>query len=107
MVRYTRYVRGSAILLVLARKAQQEIMIGDNIVVNIVKVSGNKIKIGITAPAGVSVYRSECRPELDQGCSEQPQEKNWINGDLNQIRRTKQQDAFVLYLFGKTYYYNL
>jgi carbon storage regulator CsrA len=75
MVKYTRYVRGSAILLVLARKAQQEIMIGDNIVVNIVKVSGNKIKIGITAPAGVSVYRSECRPELDQGCSEQPQKK--------------------------------
>ena len=62
-------------MLVLARKAQQEIMIGDNIVVNIVKVSGNKIKIGITAPAGVSVYRPECRPELDQGCSEQPQKK--------------------------------
>lgn len=75
MVRWTEYVRGSAILLVLARKAQQEIMIGDNIVVNIVKVSGNKIKIGITAPTGVSVYRSECRPGLDQGRKGQPQEK--------------------------------
>lgn len=62
-------------MLVLARKAQQEIMIGDNIVVNIVKVSGNKIKIGITAPTGVSVYRSECRPGLDQGRKGQPQEK--------------------------------
>ncbi len=46
-------------MLVLTRKANQEIMIGDNIVVSIVKVSGGKIKIGITAPKDVSVKRAE------------------------------------------------
>ena len=53
-------------MLVLARKAQQEIIIGDKIIVSIVKVYGNKIKIGITAPSSVSVYRPECRREPDE-----------------------------------------
>lgn len=46
-------------MLVLTRKANEEIMIGDNIVVSIVKVSGGKIKIGVTAPMEVSVKRAE------------------------------------------------
>jgi len=46
-------------LLVLTRKANEEIMIGDNIIVNVVKVSGGKIKFGITAPPEVSIKREE------------------------------------------------
>ena len=46
-------------MLVLTRKANEEIMIGDNIVVNIVKVSSGKIKFGITAPPEVSIKREE------------------------------------------------
>ncbi|SHK65100.1 carbon storage regulator, CsrA [Selenomonas ruminantium] len=46
-------------MLVLTRKAQEEIMIGDNIVVSIVKVSGGKIKLGITAPPEISIKREE------------------------------------------------
>ncbi|MBQ1416866.1 MAG: carbon storage regulator [Selenomonas sp.] len=46
-------------MLVLTRKANEEIMIGDNIVVSIVKVSGGKIKIGVTAPTEISVKRAE------------------------------------------------
>jgi carbon storage regulator len=34
-------------------------MIGDNIIVNVVKVSGGKIKFGITAPPEVSIKREE------------------------------------------------
>ncbi len=46
-------------MLVLTRKANEEIMIGDNIIVSIVKVSGGKIKLGITAPLDISVKRTE------------------------------------------------
>ena len=46
-------------MLVLTRKAQEEIMIGDNIVVSVVKVSGGKIKLGITAPPEISIKREE------------------------------------------------
>ena len=46
-------------MLVLTRKANEEIMIGGDIVVNVVKVSGGKIKLGITAPPEVSIKREE------------------------------------------------
>lgn len=44
-------------MLVLSRKEQQKIRIGDKIVVTIVKISGNKIKLGITAPVDINVRR--------------------------------------------------
>ena len=46
-------------MLVLSRKAKQEIMIGDNIIVKIIKVRGSKIKIGIEAPNNVAIVRTE------------------------------------------------
>jgi carbon storage regulator len=53
-------------LLVLTRKANEEIMIGDHIVVNIVKVSGGKIKLGITAPPEISIKREENPQKFDE-----------------------------------------
>ena len=44
-------------MLVLSRKEQQEIMIGENVIVKIVKVAAGKIKIGVTAPDDVRVRR--------------------------------------------------
>jgi len=44
-------------LLVLSRKEQQEIVIGENVIVKIVKVAAGKIKIGVTAPDDVRVRR--------------------------------------------------
>lgn len=44
-------------MLVLSRKANQEIMIGKHIIVKIIKVTAGKIKIGITAPENISVVR--------------------------------------------------
>ncbi len=58
-------------MLVLTRKANEEIMIGDNIVVNIVKVSSGKIKFGITAPPEVSIKREENPQKFAQRAQEQ------------------------------------
>ena len=44
-------------MLVLSRKEQQEIMIGEKVVVTVVKVAAGKIKLGITAPDDVKVRR--------------------------------------------------
>ena len=57
-------------MLVLTRKAQEEIMIGDNIVVSVVKVSGGKIKLGITAPPEISIKREEDPQKFDRQARE-------------------------------------
>ncbi len=46
-------------MLVLTRKTNQSIMIGDEIEVSILSVSGDKVRIGIDAPRDVSVFRKE------------------------------------------------
>ncbi|QDV28118.1 carbon storage regulator [Aureliella helgolandensis] len=46
-------------MLVLTRKPNQSIKIGDNITINVVRVRGNTIQLGIEAPQDVSILRSE------------------------------------------------
>ncbi len=49
-------------MLVLSRKLGEKIMIGDSIVVTIVKIDRNQIRIGIEAPGEVPIYREEIIP---------------------------------------------
>jgi carbon storage regulator len=46
-------------MLVLSRKESQRIRLGDSIVVTIVKISGDKVRVGIDAPTEVLVLRDE------------------------------------------------
>lgn len=46
-------------MLVLARKPNQSIMIGDDIEIRIVDIKGDQVKIGITAPKNIRVDRKE------------------------------------------------
>jgi carbon storage regulator len=46
-------------MLVLTRKTNQSIMIGDEIEVSVLAVSRDKIRLGITAPKDVPVFRKE------------------------------------------------
>lgn len=46
-------------MLVLSRKMGESICIGKDVVVNVVKVSGNRVRIGISAPRNVEVLRGE------------------------------------------------
>jgi carbon storage regulator len=46
-------------MLVLSRTRDESIIIGDNVVVTVVDVRGDKVKLGIEAPQDVSVHRRE------------------------------------------------
>jgi carbon storage regulator len=46
-------------MLVLSRKESQRIRLGDSIVITIVKISGDKVRVGIEAPHNVLVLRDE------------------------------------------------
>jgi carbon storage regulator len=51
-------------MLVLSRKQNERIRVGDSVVVTVVRVSGDKVRIGIEAPPDVRVLRDELEPEL-------------------------------------------
>jgi carbon storage regulator len=46
-------------MLVLSRKRDQQIIIGDGIVVTVVEIRGDKVRLGIEAPTDVPVHRKE------------------------------------------------
>ena len=46
-------------MLVLSRKQDQRIVIGDNIVVTVVEIRGDRVRLGIEAPTEVPVHRRE------------------------------------------------
>ena len=54
-------------MLVLSRKSMERFHIGDNVVVTVLEIHGNKVRIGISAPREIRVLRSELKeviPEL-------------------------------------------
>ena len=53
-------------MLILARKKNESIHIGDDIVITIVDVAGENIKIGIDAPKNIQIFRSELLKEVQQ-----------------------------------------
>lgn len=46
-------------MLVLTRRPKQQIMLGDDIVINIVEVQGDNVRIAIDAPRSIKIYRGE------------------------------------------------
>lgn len=46
-------------MLVLSRKQNEEIVIGNNVAIKVVGIFGNKVRLGISAPADVVIRRGE------------------------------------------------
>jgi carbon storage regulator len=52
-------------MLVLTRKPGQSIMIGDGVEVQVLAVAGEKVRLGITAPRDVSIFRNEVYDRIE------------------------------------------
>ena len=46
-------------MLMMTRRAGQKIVLGDNITIEVVEVAGNTVRLGVTAPRSIPVYREE------------------------------------------------
>jgi carbon storage regulator len=53
-------------MLVLTRKSNQSIMIGDEIEISVLAIMGEKVRIGIDAPRRVPVFRKEVYVEIQE-----------------------------------------
>lgn len=53
-------------MLVLTRKSNQSIMIGDDVEVSVLSIMGEKVRIGIQAPREIPVFRKEVYLEIQQ-----------------------------------------
>ncbi len=73
-------------MLVLTRKSNQSIMIGDEIEVSVLAIMGEKVRIGIEAPRSIPVFRKEVYLEIQQ---DQPREEDRkaVDEALNELKR--------------------
>ena len=57
-------------MLVLSRKQNERIFVGDNIEITVVEVRGDRVKLGFNCPMDVPVHREEVYRQIQQGASE-------------------------------------
>lgn len=53
-------------MLILSRKCNEKIMIGEGIVITVVAIRGSSVRLGVEAPASVPVHRREVYDALQQ-----------------------------------------
>jgi carbon storage regulator len=76
-------------MLVLTRKANQSIMIGDDIEISVLAIMGEKVRIGIQAPRSVPVFRKEVYLEIQQEKAQGTEhaEREQVNEALNRLKQ--------------------
>jgi len=75
-------------MLVLTRKGNQSIMIGDDFEVTVLAVMGEKVRIGIDAPRSVPVFRKEVYLEIqqDREGTEEAEEDGEVDDELDRLK---------------------
>lgn len=71
-------------MLILSRNKGQKIMINDNIVISVIEINGDQVRIGVEAPADVTIFREEIYEAIKQ----QNQNAVEFNEDIQNILRT-------------------
>jgi carbon storage regulator len=68
-------------VLVLTRKSNQSIMIGDEIEISVLAVMGEKVRIGIEAPRSVPVFRREVYVEIQE-------DRSTVDAALDELKKS-------------------
>jgi len=73
---------GGPFMLVLTRKSNQSIMIGDEIEITVLSIMGEKVRIGIQAPRDIPVFRKEVYLEIQ---AEREQSADKVEAALGEL----------------------
>lgn len=69
-------------MLILSRRTDESIVIGDEVTITILSVKGKQVRVGITAPPDVSVHREEIYQRIQAGDPEgAPASSNVVTDD--------------------------
>ena len=82
-------------MLVLTRKSNQSIMIGDDIEVSVLSIMGEKVRIGIQAPRDVPVFRREVYLEIQQ-------ERRGVSEEDDEPRHSRTEVETALHRLGES-----
>jgi carbon storage regulator len=77
-------------MLVLTRKSNQSIMIGDDIEVSVLSVMGEKVRIGISAPREIPVFRKEVYLEIQQDRAAEAAANTQVDAALSDLSKPDQ-----------------
>jgi carbon storage regulator len=80
-------------MLVLTRKSNQSIMIGDNIEVSVLAIMGEKVRIGIQADRTVPVFRKEVYLEIQAEQSEEPTAAEETEAEETESEETESEET--------------
>ncbi|XQY91514.1 carbon storage regulator CsrA [Metabacillus sp. HB246100] len=75
-------------MLVLSRKPNESIQIGDNIEIKILSIKGDQIKIGIVAPKDVEVHRKEIYDSIQDSNNEAASSLSNLTDFLKTLKKT-------------------
>ena len=70
-------------MLVLTRKPNQSIMIGDDIEVSVLSVVGEKVRIGIHAPHDIPVFRTEIYVEIQRDQNQNAETSEAVRAEVD------------------------
>ncbi|CAH0237658.1 Carbon storage regulator homolog [Peribacillus sp. Bi96] len=76
-------------MLVLTRKVNEAIMIGDDIEIKILSIEGEQIKLGINAPKNVDIHRKEIYLSIQQENSEATKTEPNLLENINEYFKKK------------------
>jgi carbon storage regulator CsrA len=75
-------------MLILSRKIDEKIQIGDNITLTIIDIHGEQVKIGVEAPKNIKVFRQEVFEAIQKDFRATQHYARWIRLDTTTHRCT-------------------
>lgn len=80
-------------MLVLTRKPEQSLRLGDNITLTVLAIEGDRVKLGIEAPRTISVLREEVFEQIQAANAAAAAARPDVQNIAAVLRRTTQQES--------------